>query len=328
MNKRLEPNRASMMVVGECMVELSHRDEGLLNLSYAGDTYNALVYALRCYPSFQGVFYTAVGSDHFSQQMLAEFSRHGMSEKGVAISKNKNAGLYSIVNDIAGERSFDYWRDQSAARSMMSLHQAVGTVLETMDLVYFSGISLGILSDEDKYALLTMLENQKSQGALIAFDPNFRVQMWNGRSHAATWFERAYQLADIALPGLDDHHHVFGHNGPEEVVEYLNQIRCPEFIVKAGPQGMFCYLRGSLCHQQPFNPAPVQRDATAAGDSFAGVYLANRLAGKDVPQSVRAADAAARIVVQYQGAIIDRKEFDDEMRIFHETQCLHVQEPL
>lgn len=318
----------SLMVVGECMVELSQRDTHLLNLSYAGDTYNALVYALRCEPSLKGVFFTALGRDYFSKKMLNEFSLNGISHDAVVISKNKNAGIYSIVNDADGERHFDYWREQSAARSMMSLHQASGTQLQPMDMVYFSGISLGILPDSDKETLFLMLEQQKAQGAVIAFDPNFRSQMWNGNDHAAAWFKRAYRLCDIALPGLDDHRHVFSHNSQSEVADYINQLGCPEFVIKAGSAGMFCYNDGVLTHQQPFKSAPIQRDTTAAGDSFAGVYLANRLKGCDIQSSVRIADGAAHIVVQHQGAIINEGLFRDEMRLFHETQCLHVQEPI
>ena len=320
--------KKSLMVVGECMVELSHRESGSLDLSYAGDTYNSLVYAMRWNALIDGVFYTAVGSDNFSKSMLAAFDAKGISRQAIVTSKNKNVGLYCIVNDENGERSFDYWRDQSAARSMMSLHQAAGTKIPPMDMVYFSGISLAILPEEDKSALLNMLAHQQDNGAVIAFDPNYRAQMWNGNEHARQWFHKAYQLANIALPGVEDHQQVFGHTSQGQVAEYLNELSCPEFVIKAGHEGMFCYEMGSQCHHQPFNAADVQRDTTAAGDSFAGVYLANRLEGNNISDSVRAADAAARIVVGHKGAIIDDEIFDQGMRIFKQSQCLYVQEPV
>ena len=317
-----------LMVVGECMVELSHNQPDSLNLSYAGDTYNSLVYAMRWSRLIDGLFFTAVGSDNFSKSMLAAFDAKEISRQAIVTSKNKNVGLYCIVNDENGERSFDYWRDQSAARSMMSLHQAAGTKIPPVDMVYFSGISLAILPEEDKSSLLNMLAHQQANGAVIAFDPNYRAQMWNGNEHAQKWFHQAYQLADIALPGLDDHLRVFGHTCAQHIADYLNELDCPEFVIKANREGMFCFDAGVSCHYQPFNAAEVQRDTTAAGDSFAGVYLANRLEGNSIPDSVRAADAAARIVVAHKGAIIDDEIFDEGMRIFKQSQCLHVQEPV
>lgn len=302
-------NKKSLLAIGECMVELSATNEDTLALSFAGDTYNALVYALRWSDAIDGIFYSAVGYDNFSNRLLKIFEQHGISTEALAFSKTRNLGLYSIVNDEHGERQFDYWRDQSAATSMMMLHRAANTQLRQMDMVFFSGIGLGILSDEDKVALLDMIKEQKAGGAIIAFDPNYRSVMWNGSTHAAQWYEKAYELADIGLPGIDDHKAVFGHETTADIASFMHRVKCAEFVIKAGSQGMYCYQDGKQCHHQAFTPAPVQVDTTAAGDSFAGVYLACRLQGLPIATSVDAANAAAGLVVQHRGAIIDSSLF-------------------
>ncbi|WP_375277452.1 sugar kinase [Alteromonas australica] len=293
-----------LMAIGECMVELVHTHDDSVKLGFAGDTLNALIYAKRWKPETECVFLSAVGYDNFSNKMMAFFEQNGINTEAVARSKNRNVGLYSIVTDERGERNFDYWRDQSAAKVMMSLHKVQLKALGATDLVYFSGIALSILSDADKEELLGLIQAYRAKGALVAFDSNYRASMWNGYQHAQIWFDKAYRISDIALPGLDDHTSVYHHQSVEEVVGYLNHVGCREYVVKAGVEGMFGYKDKRLVHRQAFNPAPSQVDTTAAGDSFAGVYLANRLGNHSIALSIQAADAAAREVVQHTGAII------------------------
>lgn len=295
-----------LMAVGECMVELIHTGNDSCKLGFAGDTLNALIYSKRWVPETDCIFFSAVGLDTFSTKMMSFFEQNDINTVGVARSKNRNVGLYSIVTDESGERSFDYWRDQSAAKVMMSLHKVEPPELDSIDMVYFSGIGLSILNDADKNELLTLIQQYRDRGALIAFDSNYRPSMWSGYQHAQVWFDRAYRVSDIALPGLDDHKSVYHHDCVQDVLNYLNSVGCKEYVVKAGTQGMFGYLEGGLVHHQAFNPAPSQIDTTAAGDSFAGVYLANRLAERSIEFSIKAADAAAREVVQHAGAIISK----------------------
>ncbi|WP_025254054.1 sugar kinase [Alteromonas sp. ALT199] len=304
MSMKAQPHAKRLMAIGECMVELVHSAGDSYQLGFAGDTLNALIYAKRWKPDTECSFFSAIGTDTFSNQMMKFFELHGINTSMVARSKNRNVGLYSIVTDQYGERSFDYWRDQSAAKVMMSLHKAQSNALEAMDMVYFSGIGLSILSDADKEELLALIEAHRAKGALVAFDSNYRASMWNGSQHAQIWFDKAYRISDIALPGLDDHKSVYQHQNVNDVVEYLTKVGCSEYVVKAGTEGMYGYKDKRLVHHRVFNPAPTQVDTTAAGDSFAGVYLISRLTGDTMAQSIQAADMAAREVVQHTGAIV------------------------
>lgn len=298
------------------MVELVQRDKQTCEVGFAGDTLNSLIYAKRWMPEVTCSFFSAIGTDHFSQQMLDFFKENHIETTAVFHSNSRNVGLYSIVTDENGERSFDYWRDQSAAKSMMCLHRTEQPDLGAVDMLYFSGIALGILSDGDKEDLFALLKHYRRQGALIAFDPNYRATMWSDTEHAQYWFDKAYREADIALPGVDDHFAVYGHRCSAQVVTHLLNMTCREFVLKAGKDGVYGYREGALVHHQPFKQAPKQVDSTAAGDSFAGVYLVNRLSGTGMAESIRAADAVAREVVQYRGAIVEQSVIADVKSAF------------
>ncbi|AGQ03059.1 putative ketodeoxygluconokinase [Alteromonas mediterranea UM4b] len=64
-----------------------------------------------------------------------------------------------IYTDACGERSFTYWRNDSAAKGLMSLlNESDAASLTAMDMVLFSGISLAVLNREDLNKFWRLLE--------------------------------------------------------------------------------------------------------------------------------------------------------------------------
>lgn len=297
---------STLLAIGECMVELVPQGISECKQSFAGDTYNALVYAKRFAQQLNCELFSAVGEDVLSVNMLKKWQQEGISAKQVIKTTKHNVGIYAISTDQQGERSFDYWREQSAAKHMMQLFAAkpFDLGLDKNDWVFFSGISLAILDDESKQALLDLLAKLKQQGCTIAFDPNYRARMWRSKEHAITWLERAYQVSNVVLPGLDDHHTLFGHTDIADIVEYCSEFTIDEVVIKAGSKGMQVFCKNTLTAQWSFNPAPQQVDSTAAGDSFAGTYLAARMAKHEPQTALQMADKVASQVVQHQGAIL------------------------
>ncbi|EWH08640.1 PfkB domain-containing protein [Catenovulum agarivorans DS-2] len=296
-----------LLVVGEGMVEFKQSENGQLMQKFAGDTLNAGIYAKRWSPNTQVGYFSALGSDMFSDKMREYLASENISADAVYQTDSANIGIYAIQTDEHGERSFTYWRKDSAATQMVDLLLAAGGAdqLPAADIIFFSGISLAILSDENKGRLLDILAQAKANGSKIAFDPNYRPRMWRDQSHAIEWIEKAYKLSDIALPGLDEHQDLFEQQTVEAVKNYMLQLGVSEFVIKAGKQGVYGYTaEHSACHV-PFNPAPKQLDSTAAGDSFAGTYLVSRVNGQSVLSAIENADKVAREVVQHPGAIMD-----------------------
>ena len=82
------------------MLELT-RDQDRWRLGYAGDTFNTALYLSRL-----GVptgYLTALGSDPFSQEMLAAWRADGLDTSLVLISAARLPGLYAVRNDADGD---------------------------------------------------------------------------------------------------------------------------------------------------------------------------------------------------------------------------------
>ncbi|WP_440874120.1 sugar kinase [Thalassotalea sp. PLHSN55] len=294
------------LAVGECMMELTPSSKDMFAKGFAGDTYNALVYAKRLNQTLTTSMLTAVGDDIPSQEMLTRWAQEGIDNSSTLITNQATIGLYAISTDSLGERSFSYWRAGSAASQMMT-YKSVDELAQLnadADLVFFSGISLSILTDQDKSKLIELMAKLKQNGCKIAFDPNYRPKMWNNSAHAIQWLAAAYQVSDIIMPGIEEHEQLLGHKTQQDILDYCCSFGDCEVVIKCGENGVYGYKNGQLQHHQPFEPAPVQVDSTAAGDSFAGTYLAARLSGDSIELSIKKACFIAGKVVQHKGAIL------------------------
>lgn len=296
----------NLLALGEGMLELKFDQQGQLVHKFAGDTLNAAIYAKRWSDKLTVQFYSAIGQDAFSHQMIQYLGSENINTDSLLISSTNNIGIYAIETDERGERSFNYWRKDSAATQMLKMLKELGGVsaLPASEIIFFSGISLAILSDEDKAYLFDVIEGMRKKGSKIAFDPNYRAKMWRDEQHAIEWFTKAFEISDIVLPGLDEQQDLYHQQTVEDVKSFMFNLGVKELIIKAGKEGVYGFSCDESCHV-PFNPAPQQIDSTAAGDSFAGTFLSSRLFGDSIKQSIINADSVAREVVQYRGAIID-----------------------
>jgi 2-dehydro-3-deoxygluconokinase len=83
----------------------------------------------------------------------------------------RRPGLY-LIELSAGERSFTYWRDTSAARLLADDEPALSRAFADADAVYLSGITLAILAPDRRAALTERLAAATRRVLLTAFDPN------------------------------------------------------------------------------------------------------------------------------------------------------------
>lgn len=292
-----------VICLGEVMVELSLNDAtpDTAGIGFAGDTFNTSVYLKRKAPGLDIAYATKLGADKLSDRIVALMDAEKLNTSLVLRSPDRMPGLYAISTDEEGERSFLYWRDRAAVRTLFEEPALDLAALTGARLFYFSAISLAILSPEDRNRLLSGLSDLKSSGTQIAFDSNYRPALWEDQATAQADIERAWRLTDIGMPSVDDEMALYGDPDETSVLSRLNGWSLTDGALKRGAEGPIPLDggQGPACQ-----PAPRVIDSTAAGDSFNGGYLAARLQGADAQQSLLAGHNLAALVVQRRGAIV------------------------
>ncbi len=299
---------ALFLSIGEAMVELSGAAPGgsenaaLWRLGFAGDTLNTAWYVRASLGAeWQVSYLTRLGQDPFSTRMLDFLHRNAIDTRFTRRDAERTVGLYAIELD-RGERSFVYWRSQSAARLLASDEALLDEAFAAADAVFLSGVTLAILPDSGREALLSRLMAARQAGKMTAFDPNLRPKLWESPDAMRHWLMRAAAAAAILLPGYEDEAEWFGDTSPEACADRWAQAGAAEIVVKNGGGPILVQDASGRALVPVARQQPV--DSTGAGDSFNGGYLGARLRGLSPAEAVPPGHALALRVIAAPGALI------------------------
>ena len=295
-----------VVCIGEVMLEFARGSDGRFGFGCGGDTFNMAVYLARA--GIDVAYATALGNDRYSDGILALAKAEGVRSDAVLRVPGRMPGLYLIETDAAGERqSLLLARYLARARAVRAAGLGPrGRGHARAQLVFFSGITLSLYSNNGLGRFLAVVEMARQQGVKIAFDGNFRPRGWKGDlSRARTVFMEALKRVDTALPTYDDEAVLWGDPSPEATVERLQAFGIGEIVVKNGPNGALVAAGGKR-EMVPVPEVVVPVDTTAAGDSFNAGYLAARLAGKAAVDAAAAAHRLAGQKIRHRGAIMPR----------------------
>ncbi|PVX39206.1 2-keto-3-deoxygluconate kinase [Pasteurella langaaensis DSM 22999] len=296
-------------IFGECMIELNGEPFGSMHQTYGGDTLNTATYLARVSQGNQLEisYISALGTDKLSQGMLAHWQNDGIKTDWVLFDKARQPGLYLIQLDKFGERTFLYWRNQSAARYVLQ-HQNYPEILaqlSTVDVIYLSGISLAILPENDRTLFIQQLADLKKAGVKIAFDSNYRPALWDNLQQTQNCYQALLPLVDVALVTFDDEQLVWQDENEQQTISRLKQYNIETIVVKSGKNGAIC------CHNDEIVNVPTEIvesvvDTTSAGDAFNAGFFNGYLQNRSLITCCQRGNRLAGIVIQHKGAIIDK----------------------
>ncbi|GLQ19012.1 sugar kinase [Maritalea porphyrae] len=304
----------SVVCVGEVMLELSGvQPDGSARFGFGGDTCNTAIYLSRLLNQDGEVGYlTRLGQGAFSDQLVASLKDEGLKLSSNTQSEAGTPGLYAISTDEVGERSFTYWRKDAVARELLTGVSAGSEeeFLRDFDALYFSGITLAVLSDEGRQCLLRIAQQFVAEGRTVMFDVNHRAHLW--QSHAPNIdiqdiVQQAIAMASIVKVGHDEAQDIFGCKSPNDTVQTLSRFGDAALVVTDGAGRIVLYKDGEM-QDVLFDVVADVIDSTAAGDSFSAGFLAAQLSGASFRASALAGQRVAARVIQFPGAIIPKPQ--------------------
>jgi 2-dehydro-3-deoxygluconokinase len=293
-----EPRAIDILGVGEPMMEFAEvgrEGEKLYLPGHGGDTSNAVIAAARS--GAKSAYFTALGKDAFGDDFMRLWQQEGVDCRAVLRRADASTGLYFITYGADGHQ-FNYWRKDSAA-SRMSAADLPGDLIAQSRVLHVSGISQAI-SQSCADAVFEAIALAKKASTIVSYDTNLRLKLWPiERARAIT--HAAMAQADIALPGLDDAQILTQREAPEAICDFYLGLGCRIVALTLGRNGTMV----ATPDDRRLVPAfPVEAiDASGAGDTFDGAFLAEWLRIGDPFAAARYANAAAALATLGQGAV-------------------------
>ncbi len=285
------------------MVELAEAGDGLMRRSFAGDTFNTAWYARAFLPEDWIVdYFTTLGDDAVSDDMLAFMEKADIGTLWIRRVRGRAVGLYMIhLKD--GERSFSYWRDTSAAKLLAADGDHLRHAIDFADVIYFSGVTLAILPEQDAATLLAELRRAKAAGKTVAFDPNIRPRLWADRRSMLSTIRDGARAATIVMPSYEDEAANFGDGAVSDTIARYHALGAQNVVVKNGADGATVSFGDASLH---IPAVAVDRvvDTTGAGDSFNGAFLAHYLQQRNAAAAAAFAARIAATVITGHGALV------------------------
>jgi sugar/nucleoside kinase (ribokinase family) len=291
-----------VVCMGEVIVELNAITRGPLRHvtlfeKHAGGAEGNVAIGVSRLGQSSGII-TRVGKDEFGKFLLATLKSENVDTSHVTIDADSPTGIFFIQRGypIANKSSSVYYRQDSAG-SKVTVADVDRNYIASAKVFHVTGITPALSATAEEATKIAVKVAKESKVA-VSLDTNVRLKLW-GREKARRTLLPLCETADIVFTSCPDSKIILGEDEPTAITKRLHGAGVETVVVKLGDRGAFASSNGETA-RVPMIPTTVE-DPTGAGDSFAAAFLATRLKGWKLEDSLRAGSATAALVVTVRG---------------------------
>ncbi|SES06989.1 carbohydrate kinase family protein [Salipaludibacillus aurantiacus] len=230
-----------------------------------------------------------VGNDLFGNYLIEESKRQGVTPVVTKEDKDKTGSIVLMIDNDTGERSMITDR---GANLFLSEKDIQG--LDSSELIYLSGYSF--FSESTQKAVRKAKEMAFAADIPVALDPSSTYFLKDHKDALLKFLEGV----TFFFPNYEEGVLLTGEENPRNILLKLKQLVAIP-ILKLGEKGCLFFYDGDFVELSP--PEVEVVDTTAAGDSFAGSFLANYLKTDNILQSAERAVEVSSHTCTYVGAL-------------------------
>lgn len=284
-----------ILCLGEPLFEFNQQADGNYLAGHGGDTSNCAIAAARSGANVGMLAH--IGTDKFGNSFIDLWNKENVDTAAVRQRGDGHTGVYFVSHGPNGHE-FSYLRAGSAA-SLMQPEELPREAIRSARILHVSGISQAISSSAAD-AVFEAINIANEAGVQVSYDTNLRSRLWP-LSRARAIIHEGVSRSRIALPGFDDATILTGLQDPEAIADYYLKLGPKIVALTLGEKGTLVVTpeRGELIAAMPVKAV----DATGAGDTFDGNFLAEIAAGRDAFAAARYANAAAALSTLGFGAV-------------------------
>lgn len=241
-----------------------------------------------------------LGADSFGDFVRRTVAGEGVDCSQVVIDPQRRTGfMLKTLSQGGADPQVEYHRKGSAA-SAMQIAQLDQTYLLSARHLHTTGIFAALSPETFAYCEHSM-QQARSAGRSVSFDPNLRPSLWQSVAQMRTAINRLARSAHWVLPGLSEGRLLTGRDSPQDIAAcYLDQ-GAEAVVVKLGADGAF--FRTQTGQSACVAGVHVARviDTVGAGDGFAAGLISARLEGLAWPAALARANWVGAQAIQAPG---------------------------
>lgn len=220
----------------------------------------------------EAVYLSKVGNDGFGEFLIETLEKEGVDVRFISKSSKYDTSLAFVSFSADGEREFSFYRKMAA--------DLYFTPEDFKDVRFLKGdiLEFGSVALKTKEARQThddLIRRAKENGALIAFDPNLRFNLWEDKNELKKVVKDYLPYADILKLGSDELEFIM-EGSEDEAVKKLFANPLKILLITYGSKGARLVLPDGQSYYHPGYRVHTV-DTTGAGDSFFGAFLAQLL---------------------------------------------------
>jgi len=176
--------------------------------------------------------------------------------------------LAFVSLDSSGERDFEFMRGADGLLEEQDLNQ---TLIDSMHTLHF-GSATALLTDPFRKTYINMMKKGKQRQQFIAFDPNYRSDLW-GKDQPAfvEWVYQCLPYANYVKVSEEELYLLTQQEDMAEAVDRLHDEGVALVTVTLGKKGTYVSTRD---FKKVISSIKVEAvDSTGAGDAFVGALL-------------------------------------------------------
>ena len=307
----MEQRKTDVAAIGELLIDFVQSGTGaqgnpLFEANPGGAPANVL--AMLSKLGKRSAFLGKVGRDAFGDQLEQTLKELGVDTAGLRRDALVPTTLAFVHTLPGGDREFSFYR-KPGADLMLRPEELDEDVIGNCRIFHFGTLSL---TDEPcRSATEKAVELARAAGALISFDPNLRLPLWDSEDEARRRMRWGLKQADIVkisdnevsfLTGTEDYP-----AGAKQLCRENPDIRLLNLTM--GAEGSWSFYKGECVFEPAFHLGGVI-ETTGAGDTFGALVLhfilahgLDNLSVDDLHTMLRTANAAAYLVTTKKGVI-------------------------
>ena len=256
----------------------------------------------------EAAFVGKVGQDSFGTFLRGVLLENHVSCQGLRVDEKARTSLAFVTLGEGGERDFCFYRSDGADTQLRP-EELDEALLCGSKFLHFGSLSL--TQEPCRSATVRAVELARSGGAVISYDPNYRLPLWESETQALEMMRLGLRLADIVKVSQEEAQLLTGQENPDRAAAALRKLGPRVIFITGGASGCFCYTEAARACVPGFRVEAV--DTTGAGDTYQGTMLyqlrdlsLEEITAMDVARLTRCAtvaNAAAAITTTKLGAI-------------------------